>query len=96
MNLMQVVKLEIPGRQCLWKITLRSLQHLGTYWSHHLPPDIPETFFKTVDRAVADITILTTQLDTHELSEKTKEITRLPVRFKGCGLHILKDHRHAK
>ena len=90
-NPTQVVKPEMPRRQCLWQITLRILQHLGNYWVCHLPPDITEKIYKMVDRDVVDITMLTTQIDTNKLSDITKERMRLPVRFKGCGLHSLED-----
>ena len=94
MDPLQVTAPELPGRQCCWVLTLGCIQHMGNYWARHLPPNITSEFYKRVDMAVQTIVIVSTQLDSSDLDDFTKERMRLPIKCKGMGLRSLFDRRH--
>ena len=94
MNPTQIMKPEMPGRQCLWQILLRCLQHVGNYWARHIPSNQTESFCKTVDKPIYNLITTTLELDTTIISETTKERIRLSVRFKGLGMRSLEDRRY--
>ena len=69
----QILQPELPGRQCLWQLTLRYIQHLGNYWARHLTSTITESFCRDVDLAITDNIMLATEIDISSLSDTAKE-----------------------
>ena len=87
MDPMKIMKPEVPGRQCLWQMLLRSL---------HVPCTQTDDFSQTVDGAINKLIGSTLELNMEELLDTTMERIRLPVRFKGLGMRSLRDRRHTE
>ena len=89
---------ELPSRQCLWQIILRCLQHKGTYWCQHLPPEITAAFSRRIDLAINQLVLLATEIDLIgiETSDFTKERCQMPMRSKGLGIRELEDRRNTE
>ena len=92
----QIIAPELPGRQCCWALTLRCIQHMGNYWTRHIPPHLTAAFCTRIDASVQTMVIASTQLDSTTLSPFTVERMKLPIKCKGMGLRSLYDRRHAE
>lgn len=79
---------KIPAKQqCLWQLTLWSLQHKGNYWCHHLSGNITQEFIMKFDQEIGNLIFLSTviKLRNDETLYFTKACYRLPVSKKGLG-----------
>ena len=96
MNPRQEMAPEIPGRQYLWQLTLRCLQHMGNYWCRHVPTFYTKEFAKVVDDAVIESIRQALDIEVDKLNPMVKERVRLPIRMKGMGVRSLEDRRYAE
>ena len=76
---------EVPARQLLWQLILRSLQHKGNYWCRHLPDDVTALFSKTLDKEIEKLVLLAISINLTDdgTTVFTKERCRLPVSKRG-------------
>ena len=68
----RIDKANIPARQCLWQLTLRSLQHLGNYWAKHIPCHLTESFCQQIDNSIDGLISKPFNLNLDTLNEKNK------------------------
>jgi len=60
MSLPQIMVPGILGRQYMWLLNLHCLQHMGNYWTRHLPTDTTTAFWAKVNVAIIDMVKLAT------------------------------------
>ena len=96
MNPRQELAPEVPGRQCLWQLTLRCLQHMGNYWCRHLPTYHTKEFAEEVDNSIKEAVRLALDIDLDELNPVVQERARLPIKMKGLGVRNLVDRRYSE
>ena len=86
----------IPSRQCLFLLTLRCLQHMGSFYVRHLGPSTTGDYANTLDDGINELINLSTAVDVSTISMAASERIRLPIRFHGCGLRQLSDRRYVE
>ena len=96
MNPRQELAPEVPGRQCLWQLTLRCLQHMGNYWCRHLPTYHTKEFAEKVDNSIKEAVRLALDIDLDKLNPVVQERARLPIKMKGLGVRNLVDRRYSE
>jgi len=69
---------------------------MGDYWLRHVRPIYTQKFVEGIDTGVNSLFKTYVGIDTDSWTDFLKEIMRLPIISKGCGLKEAVDHRHGQ